>query len=204
MPAPAYRIHTPRLVIRCLEPSEAPLLAEVITASLDHLRPWMPWASAPEELEGIIPWLRAFRAAFDTDQDYIYGILTPDESEVIGRIGMHQGIGEGAREIGYWIGVGHAGRGYATEATAALTRVGFEVNGLERLEIRCDPGNGPSAAVPRKLGYTLDATLPGRVRGVDGAMRDTMFWSLLRDEYPASPSAAAQLEAFDAAGRRLP
>jgi hypothetical protein len=57
--------------------------------------------------------------------------------------------------------------------------------------------------VPRKLGYTLDATLRARLRGVDGAMRDAMVWSLLRDEYPGSPCAAAPLQAFDAAGRTL-
>jgi RimJ/RimL family protein N-acetyltransferase len=71
------------------------------------------------------------------------------------------------------------------------------------MEIRCDPLNERSLAVPRKLGYTLDATLRANVRGAGGAMRDTMVWSLLRGEYPASPSAAAEVEAFDAIGRRL-
>jgi RimJ/RimL family protein N-acetyltransferase len=204
VPGPAYRIHTPRLVLRCWQPSDAPLLAEATTASLDHLRPWMPWAHAePEELEAKVQRLRGFRARFDTDQDYIYGIFTPDESEVVGGTGMHPRVGEAALEIGYWINARYAGQGYATESSAALTRVGFEVNGLERMEIRCDPRNVRSAAVPRKLGYTHEATLRARVRGVDGTMGDSMVWSLLRDEYPASPAAAAPIEAFDAAGRRL-
>jgi hypothetical protein len=34
-------------------------------------------------------------------------------------------------------------------------------------------------------------------------MRDTMVWALLRGEYAGSPSAAAQVRAFDAAGRLL-
>ena len=67
--------------------------------------------------------------------------------------------------------------------------------------MRCDPLNERSLAVP--LGYTLDATLRANVRGAGGAMRDTMVWSLLRGEYPASPSAAAEVEAFDVVGRRL-
>ena len=204
MPGPAYRIHTPRLVIRCWQPADAPLLADAVTASVEHLRPWMPWAHAePEELEVKVQRLRGFRARFDTDQDYVYAIFTPDESEVIGGSGLHPRVGEAALEIGYWISARHAGRGYATEASAALTRVAFEVNGVERMEIRCDPLNVRSASVPRKLGYTHEATLRARVRGVDGAMRDGMIWTLVRDEYPASPCAAAQLEAFDAAGRKL-
>ena len=204
MPGPAYRIHTSRLVIRCWNPTDAPLLAEAVTASIDHLRPWMPWVQVePEELEAKVQRLRGFRAQFDADADYIYAIFTPDEREVVGGTGLHRRVGEDALEMGYWISARHVGRGYATEAAAALTRVGFEVHALERMEIHCDPVNERSAAVPRKLGYTLDATLRARIRGVDGAMRDTMFWSLLRDEYPGSPSAAAMIEAFDAGGQRL-
>jgi RimJ/RimL family protein N-acetyltransferase len=205
VPAPAYRIQTPRLVIRCWNPADAPLLQEAVTASVEHLRPWMPWVHVePEELEAKVQRLRQFRASFDTDQDYGYAIFDASEREVVGGTGMHPRLGElVVLEIGYWIAAGHIGRGYATEAAAAVTRAGFEVGALERMEIRCDPLNERSAAVPRKLGYTLEATLRGNVRGVDGKMRDTQVWSLLRAEYPASPSASAPLEAFDAAGRRL-
>lgn len=205
MPPPAYRIEMPRLVLRCWQPSDAPLLADAVTASLEHLRPWMPWVAVePEELEAKVQRLRGFRAMFDTDRDYVYGIFSPGEDEVIGGTGMHTRIGEDALEIGYWISARHIGRGYATEASAALTRAGFELHGLERMEIRCDPANARSLAVPRKLGYTHEGTLRGNVRGVDGAMRDTMVWALLRGDYAGSPSASAQMRAFDAAGRALP
>ena len=204
MPAPAYRIQTPRLVIRCWDPADAPLLADAVTASVEHLRPWMPWAhEEPEELEVKVQRLRGFRSRFDADQDYIYAIFTPDEREVVGGTGLHKRVGADALEMGYWISVRHVRRGYATEAAAALTRVAFQVHGVERMEIRCATDNVPSAAVPRRLGYTHDATLRANVRGVDGAMRDTMVWSLLCPEYAGSPAAAAQLQAFDAAGRAL-
>jgi RimJ/RimL family protein N-acetyltransferase len=204
VPGPAYRIQTPRLVLRCWQPADAALLADAVTASLDHLRPWMPWVHVePEELEAKVQRLRGFRAQFDTDQDYAYAILSPAEDEVVGGTGLHARVGEGTLEIGYWISAPHVGKGLATESTAALTRAGFEIHGLERMEIRCDPANEASASVPRKLGYTLEATLRANVPGVDGARRDTMVWSLLRAEYPGSPSAAARLQAFDAAGRPL-
>jgi RimJ/RimL family protein N-acetyltransferase len=204
VPAPAYRIVTSRLVLRCWHPADAPLLAEAVTASVEHLRPWMPWVHAePEELEARVQRLRGFRAQFDTDRDYVYAIFTPDEREVVGGTGLHARVGADALEIGYWIGARHVGSGYATEAAAALTRVGFEIHGLQRMEIRCDPANQRSASVPRKLGYTHEATLRANARAVDGGMRDTMVWSLLRPEYAGSPSAAARLQAFDAAGRTL-
>ena len=41
---PLTPIYTPRLVLRCWRPADAPLLKEALDSSLDHLRPWMPWA----------------------------------------------------------------------------------------------------------------------------------------------------------------
>ena len=204
MLAPAYRIHTPRLVLRCWDPADAPLLTAAITASLEHLRPWMPWAHhEPESVEAKAQRMRRFRADFDSDRDFIYGIFDADETEVIGGTGLHPRVGDGAREIGYWIHAGHTGNGYATEAAAALTRVAFEVDRVQRVEIRCDPMNAQSATIPKKLGYRYDATLRERARTHDGEPRDTMIWSLLQEEYPDSPAAATRLTAFDVLGREL-
>lgn len=205
MSGPAYRIVTRRLVIRCWNPADAPLLQTAITESLEHLRPWMPWAHSEhqETLETKVQRLRSFRAAFDLDRDYIYGIFGADEREVVGGTGLHTRAGEGAREIGYWIHAHHVRKGFATETAAALTRVAFEVDRMRRVEIHCDPANQVSASVPRKLGFSHDATLRARALTVDGKPRAAMIWSLLSEEYPAAPAATAKLEAFDALGRRL-
>ena len=67
---PAYRIETKRLVIRCWNPADAPLLIEAVQQSLDHLLPWMPWAKyEPVGLEQRIEWLRGCRARFDSGED---------------------------------------------------------------------------------------------------------------------------------------
>jgi RimJ/RimL family protein N-acetyltransferase len=201
---PPYRIVTPRLVIRCYRPADAQALETAIHASLDHLRPWMPWAHAePEPLEAKVQRLRAFRGKFDLDQDYVYAIFSPDESRLVGGTGLHPRVGADALEIGYWIHAGEAGKGLARESTAALTRVAFEVAGVRRVEIRCDPANAASAAIPRKLGYTHEATLRGRSTTETGAPRDSMIWTLFREDYAGSPPSAAELQAFDAACRRV-
>lgn len=200
----AYRVCTPRLVIRCWDPEDAPLLAEAITESLEHLRPWMPWVeSEPEPLDAKIERLRRFRGAFDLDDDYVYGIFDPEEKRVLGGTGLHTRVGPEAREIGYWIHADHVGRGYATETAAALTRVAFEVDEVARMEIHCDPANGRSAAVPRKLGYTHDGTLRRGGGASDGGRGETMIWSMLRHEFPTSPAAEQHVEAYDVVGERL-
>jgi len=207
MPAhrtPAYRIETERLVVRCWEPADAVALKKAIDESLDHLREWMPWVDAePEPLEAKIQRLRVFRGRFDLDQDYVYAIFDRDESIVLGGSGLHTRAGERAREIGYWIHADHVNRGYASEATAALTRVAFEVCDMQRVEIHCSPANRASASVPTKLGFTHEGTLRRRGPVKEGAATDSMIWVLHADEYPHSPAASAAIEAFDAAGKKV-
>jgi len=203
-PGPAYRIRTRRLVVRCWEPADAPLLLASIIESLDHLRPWMPWAAQPPQgVQAELDLIRRWRGLYDLGQDFVHGIFNPEETQVWGGTGLHTRIGEFAREIGYWIHKDHINQGLATEVAAALTKVAFEVDGVQRVEIHCDPANLRSAAVPRKLGYTHDGTLRKRLFDTDGALRDSMIWSLFQGEYPATPSAQAEIEAFDALGRRL-
>jgi RimJ/RimL family protein N-acetyltransferase len=203
-PGPAYRIHTTRLVLRCWEPGDAPLLSAAILQSRQHLLPWMPWAAnEPIELSQRVQWLRKCRGEFDLDQDFIYGVFDLAETRVLGSSGLHTRAGEGAREIGYWIHRDFTRQGLATELSAALTRVAFEVEHVNRVEIHCDSGNSYSAAVPRKLGYTHEATLRARTLDSNGRPSDLMIWTLFRDDYPASPSASALVEAYNAIGQRL-
>src|SRR4051794_2265381 len=201
---PAYRIETERLVVRCWDPADAALAKEAVDSSLDHLRRWMPWAhDEPQTLEEKVELLRRFRGMFDLGDDFVYGIFTRDERRALGGTGLHLRRGAHAREIGYWIRADAEGRGYVTEAVAALTRVGFELDALERIEIHCEPGNTRSTAVPRRLAYVHEATLRGRVRDADDRPRDVMVFTLFADGYAASPAARADVAAFDVAGNRL-
>jgi RimJ/RimL family protein N-acetyltransferase len=176
------------------------LLKEAVDSSLDHLRPWMPWAhEEPQPLEGKVELLRGFRGRFDLGQDFVYGIFSADESEAVGGTGLHTRRGEGIFEIGYWIRASRAGEGLCTEATAALTRVGFEVCEIERIEIRVDPANEASLAIPRKLGFAEEGIQRRILPWRDGELRDGVVFALLRGEFAHE----VELQAFDAAGERV-
>jgi RimJ/RimL family protein N-acetyltransferase len=200
--SPPYRIVTERLVLRCWDPTDAPLLKDAVDSSIDHLLPWMPWAAhEPQSLEDKVALLRQFRGKFDLGQDFTYGIFSPDEAEVLGGTGLHTRIGDDALEIGYWIRASRAGEGLTTESTAALTRAAFELCEVDRVEIRCEPENERSRAIPRKLGYVEEATLRRRLRHPDP--RDVVVYSLFSDDYASSPASTAVLEAYDAVGTRV-
>ena len=205
MPTPPYRIETERLVVRCWEPRDAPLLKDAIDTSLDHLRPWMPWAQhEPQTLDEKVDLLRGFRSRFDAGEDYVYGVFSADESEALGGSGLHTRVGDGAFEIGYWVRASAVGRGIATEVTAALTHVAFAVCNVDRVEIRIDPDNERSLPIPRRLGYVEEARLRRRLppRFPGESQRDSLVFSILEDEFDASVAGPA-LAAYDAAGRRL-
>ena len=167
----------------------------------------MPWAHEdPQPLEAKVDLLRRFRGHFDLGQDFVFGIFSADESEAVGGTGLHARSVEGVLEIGYWMRASRVGQGLATESTAAIARVGLEVVGAERIEIRVDPRNAASLAIPRKLGFAEEGTLRRVLHGPDGTplRGDAVVFALLREELAGSPVAHAGLTAFDAAGNRLP
>jgi len=203
---PPYRIGSERLVIRCWEPDDAPAAKEAIDSSLDHLRAWMPWAhDEPQSLDEKVALLRYFRGEFDLEKNFVYGVFDRDESRVVGGSGLHPRGGDGSLEIGYWIRADSVGQGLATELTAVLTRVGFELVGLERVDIQVDPANEVSQKIPRKLGFTLEGRLRRRLPPKDegGQRRDALLFTMVREELAGSSCTAYDYVAFDALSRQL-
>ena len=200
---PAYRIVTPRLLIRCWQPQDAPKLKEAVDSSVEHLRRWLPWAAnEPELLERKLERIRRWRGDFDLGVDFVYGVFDLPEARVLGGTGLHNRVGPDAREIGYWVRADSIGKGIATEFSAALTRVAFEVDKLSRVEIHVVVGNEASAAVPRKLGYVHEATVR-RPHPGGGPLYDTMIWTMFAEKYPGSPASSQRVEAYGFGGERL-
>ncbi len=199
---PAYRITTPRLVLRCWAPSDAPNVQRAIDGSLKELRVFMPWAAAePEPVETKAERLRQFRGRFDLGQDFVYGVFLRDEKECIGGAGLHTRQGPTIREIGYWIATAHTKKGYATELASALVHVALRVDRVPRVEIRCDPDNLASIAVAKKIGMKLEGTLRANVIQPDGSVRDTVLFSAIAAEIDALPP--IEIRAEGALGERL-
>jgi RimJ/RimL family protein N-acetyltransferase len=145
-----------------------------------------------------------FRGQFDLDQNYVYGIFSPDESEQLGGSGFHKRGNEGSLEIGYWIAASAIGRGLATEVTAAQTRAGFELAGLDRIDIQVEPANDRSLAIPRKLGFTEEGRFRRRLEANENEpRRDSVVFSMLREELESSPCMQYDYAAFDINGERL-
>ncbi len=200
----AYRVETDRLVLRCWSPADAPVLRAALDACDAHLRPMIPFMKdEPRSLQQTAQWLRGHRAAFDLGQMYRYAVFDAAEQNLLGENMLLARVGPGGLEIGYWTHKDATGKGYATEATAALIRVAFEIEKVKRVEIMCAPENTASAAIPARLGFTLEATLKQRAVDSQGQSRDLMVWSLFAGDYPASPASNVSCLAFDCMGEAI-
>ena len=148
-------VGTHGLVLRRWRMGDAPLLLAAIEFSLPELRLFMPWAMETPALAKVEAFLQTVHAPATS---LGFGLFEDGGGgEAVGAFGLHDRRGPGILEIGYWIRSDRTGRGYATAAARALTAAALDGCPLvDRLEIRCDPANLASRAIPPKLGYRLD------------------------------------------------
>ena len=107
------------------------------------------------------------------------------DGRLIGGAGYYQRR-TGTAELGFWLGREWWGRGYATEATTAVLRHGFEVGGLPGFTSSHFVDNHASAGVLRKLGFapTGRCRIICTARGYE--VEAVTYW------LPARPSARAK------------
>ncbi|MEN9823136.1 MAG: hypothetical protein RLZ04_1562 [Actinomycetota bacterium] len=148
--------------IRRWSVDDAPRFHELITSSIEHLRPWMPWIAAePLELPARETLLLTWMQEFESGASFTYAIVDVDD-QVIGACGLHRRSAPETLEIGYWVGWGHHGRGAATAAVAALVEAGFAHEGIESIEIHHDAANVASGRVADRSGFTRIGEEPRR------------------------------------------
>jgi len=86
-------------------------------------------------------------------------------------------------EIGYGVRSDARGRGYATEALAAVARWALTEGGIQRAWLTTNTDNAASARVAEKVGFRREGTLRRAGREDDG-LHDLAIYSLLDDELP--------------------
>lgn len=176
MPAtsPPERIDAGPIVLRRARPEDAEVIAEAVGHNLEHIRAWMPWAT-PDAATAEAQRDRLRDTQWEDGSEYGYLMVSRDDDAVLGACSMMRRIGAGGIEIGYWVHLDHTGRGIATAAAGALTSAALALDDVERVEIHCDEANLSSQAVPKKLGYTLDAVVD-EVIDAPAKTGRTMIW----------------------------
>jgi ribosomal-protein-serine acetyltransferase len=158
MDRPPERLTAGPVALRRWRSADAGLCLRLVTESLDHLSPWMPWAKPGYDPAATQAYLQRCEDEWAAATAFQYLILQADEPA--GSAGLMARIDPGGLEIGYWVHSAHTGRGIATAAAAALTGAALALPGIDHVEIHHDRLNLASERVPAKLGYNHVDTRP--------------------------------------------
>src|SRR5215469_11163835 len=92
---PPGRVTAGPLVLRRMEVEDAGIIAAVVGESLDHLRPWMPWATRDAaDRRTQLARITESDELWDSGTDYLYAIFAPGDGE--GGSGPAGGAGDGS------------------------------------------------------------------------------------------------------------
>lgn len=174
-------LHTPRLLLRAYR--EDDLAAVHGFASDRRLTEYVEWG--PNTLQDSRDFLASCLAEEQQDprRAYTFALTVPDGGEgagsgPLGSVGLTVDDA-GSGEVGYVLDAERWGRGYATEAAAAVVGFGFMTLGLQRIAATCRPANTASARVLEKTGMVLEARLPAH-KMIRGRWEDSLLYSIRR------------------------
>lgn len=88
-------------------------------------------------------------------------------------------------EIGWtWLGKKHQRTGLNRNNKFLMLSYAFEVAEYERVELKTDTRNKQSIAAMEKIGAIVEGTLRSHTLMTDGHRRDTVYFSILKEEWP--------------------
>ena len=115
-----------------------------------------------------------------------FALVEPATGRVVGSTRFGNYDAASARvEIGWtWVAREWQRTRVNTEAKFLLLRHAFESLGMERVELKTDAINMRSRNAILRIGATQEGILRRHQRTWDGRLRDTVFFSILREEWP--------------------
>ena len=176
-------LESERLLIRAPREGDGKTINAAILESFHALHPWMPWARERPTVDESEHAMREMVARWALRTDLTMLLFRKQDGELVGGSGLHRIDWTVPRfEIGYWARTRFQGQGYVVEATRAIARLAFDTLGARRVEIQCDARNVRSVRVAERAGFTLEGQLRNQGRTPDGALRDTLVYSLIDAE----------------------
>lgn len=165
--------------LRLLRADDGPELHALIEANREHLIPWMPWA-AGQKPSDTREFLERTELQIEANDGFQLAIVR--DGEIAGVTGYHS-VDWSSRttSLGYWLAAAELGKGTMTQAAQALVEHAFSAWELNRVEIRVEPENRSSVAIPRRLGFEYEGTLRQAHR-IGDRYADLAVYSLLAED----------------------
>jgi RimJ/RimL family protein N-acetyltransferase len=179
-PFPSPVIHSARLDLRTFGPDDAELLSAHLVAGAE---PEALPPGSPSEPGEVADWL-ADGVHWPQREGVGVHLMMLDRAagKIVGSISLFHADWEvRSAEIGYGVRSDERGKGYASEALAAVARWALTEGGIQRAWLTAATDNVASVRVAEKAGLRREGTL--RRAGLeDDGLHDLAVFSLLDDE----------------------
>lgn len=172
---------------------------ELVKLSAEHLDPiaselglneevfrWLPWGQ-PQSTDQIIGVLRKFIAEREIGTREPFAVLDKASQRLIGTTSlMDINPANRALEIGSTFYVQEFWRSYVnSHCKLLLLTEAFENRDTERVTLKTDARNQRSRNAITRIGATFEGVLRHHMLLPDGTWRDSAYFSILREEWPA-------------------
>jgi hypothetical protein len=178
------RLETARLELRAPRPGDGAVLLASVLDTLEDLRRFpasMTWAMVEQTAAQAEDFCRRSAANWILRTDFPFLLFLRETGEHVGACGLHRFDWERrVFEIGWWGRRGFHGRGYVTEAAAAVTAFAFGHLGARRVWCYSDELNEKSWRVAERLGFRHEGTLASERSDPDGTRRDMRLYATTR------------------------
>lgn len=170
-----------------VEPLAAEHEAGLVAAAADpDMFTWMPIDMASSQ-SALHDWLTTSLASAEQGREVPYAILDASSGIVLGSTRFLEVRLEHLRaEIGWtWVTRRAWATGVNVETKLLLLQHAFETVGLRRVEFKTDARNERSRGALTALGATFEGILRKHMVVRDGGARDSAYFSVVDDEWPA-------------------
>ena len=131
-------------------------------------------------------YIHSARVSRSRRQNFEWLVQSADTEAFLGLVSLHRiDWGRHVAGLGYWTRRRAWGKGYATEAAAALVEYGFRTLGLHRIEAHVAPENRGSQQVVQKLGFRREG-IARDFEFVNGRFLDHIQYSAMTWEVAGS------------------
>ncbi len=170
-------VRTERLVLRPYRPDDVDAVFRACTDA--EIQRWLN-LPAPYVREDAVEFVTVTTVNARAEGTALMTAVEAD-GEFVGSAGLHFPrtlVGPG---VGYWLAPWARGRGYASEAAAALAEWGI-AHGAHRVHLFADVRNIGSQEVARRAGFTREGTVRSCLPYRDGTYGDAALFSRLPGE----------------------
>ncbi|MFJ3206184.1 GNAT family N-acetyltransferase [Streptomyces sp. NPDC086989] len=182
MPHIDFPLVTDRLILRPFRPGDAEDVCDYQRRpDVARFMRWEP--RGPQEVRVAVEQMARETEPASEGDCLSLAVVEPGTGKVIGQVELVLlSVEHRQGELGYVFHPAHQGKGFATEAAAAVLGVAFDVLGLHRVIGRCHASNTASAGLLERLGMRQEARFIG-TELFKGAWRDDLVYAMLRREW---------------------